>query len=210
MTPARLIRADEDVEIGVRWLCQKEPRMAAVRQQTGPFPLRLKPPGFAGLVDIIISQQVSVASAAAIRARVQAAGLDQELNVLEQGEAGLLQAGLSRPKARYIFGLAEARVDYEALTVLGDAEAFGTLVALTGIGPWTAQVYLMFCLGRPDIFPAGDLALQEAARVLFDLPKRPSPQELSALAEAWSPWRSVAARGLFAYYRILKQREGIG
>jgi DNA-3-methyladenine glycosylase II len=79
-----------------------------------------------------------------------------------------------------------------------------------GIGPWTAQIYVMFCMGRADMFPPGDLALQEAAKVLFDLPRRPTPTALAGLAQDWSPWRSVAARALFAYYRMIKQREGLG
>lgn len=205
----RLIRTAEDVAEGAQWLCAREPRFADVLAQTGPWPLRLKPAGFAGLVDIIASQQVSVASANAIRARVTEAGLDRVHAVLAAGEEGLRAAGLSRAKARYIFGVAEAGLDYNALAVLPDDDVMAGLTALKGIGPWTAQVYVMFCLGRADVFPAGDLALQEAARALFDLPERPKPDQLTLLAEDWSPWRSVAARALFTYYRVIKQREGI-
>ena len=88
--------------------------------------------------------------------------------------------------------------------------AVARLVEVPGIGPWTAQVYVMFAMGRADAFPPGDLALQEAAKVLFDLPARPTAQELAEMAQVWSPWRSVAARALFAYYRLIKQREGLG
>uniref|UniRef100_UPI0035634206 DNA-3-methyladenine glycosylase family protein n=1 Tax=Sulfitobacter sp. TaxID=1903071 RepID=UPI0035634206 len=84
-----------------------------------------------------------------------------------------------------------------------------TLTAIPGVGSWTAQIYAMFSLGRADVFAEGDLALQEAAKVLFDLPERPKPKALATMAEDWSPWRSVAARALFSYYRVVKQREGI-
>ncbi|MEX3315232.1 DNA-3-methyladenine glycosylase [Sulfitobacter sp. PS-8MA] len=209
MTAHPPITCDADVAEGARWLAAIEPRFAAALDQTGPLPLRLRAPGFAGLLDIIVSQQVSVASARAIHARLLAAGLTDPAEVVAAREAGLRAAGLSRPKARYVLALAEREFDFDALTRLSDAEASAALTLMPGIGPWTAQVYVMFCLGRRDIFPAGDLALQEAARALFDLPARPTPKELATLAAAWSPWRSVAARLLFAYYRVLKQKEGL-
>jgi DNA-3-methyladenine glycosylase II len=194
---------------GAAWLAEAEPRFAMALARTGPLPLRLRPPGFAGVLDIIVGQQVSVASARAIYARLVEAGLDRPENVLRVGDDGLRAAGLSRPKARYVLALAEREFDFDALHCLSDDEAIAALVAMPGIGPWTAQVYVMFCMGRRDIFPSGDLALQEAARGLFDLPARPTPKDLTAMATAWSPWRSVAARLLFAYYRVLKQKEGL-
>ncbi|MFG6563687.1 DNA-3-methyladenine glycosylase family protein [Sulfitobacter sp. 1A13421] len=209
MSLARPITCDADVAEGAAWLAEREPRFAMALDQTGPLPLRLRPPGFAGLLDIIVGQQVSVASARAIYARLVTAGLDRPEIVLRAGDDGLRAAGLSRPKARYVLGLAERDFDFDALRGLPDHDAIAALVEIPGIGPWTAQIYVMFCLGRRDIFPSGDLALQEAARGLFDLPARPSPKDLSAMAVAWSPWRSVAARLLFAYYRVLKQKEGL-
>ena len=203
------ITCDADVAEGAAWLAAREPRFAVALKRTGALPLRLRPPGFAGLVDIIVGQQVSVASARAIYARLEAAGLTAPENVRAAGEEGLRAAGLSRPKARYVAALAESGFDFDAHAMLSDNDAIAALTAMPGIGPWTAQVYVMFCLGRRDIFPAGDLALQEAARGLFDLPARPSPQALAQMAAAWAPWRSVAARLLFAYYRVLKQREGL-
>jgi len=121
----------------------------------------------------------------------------------------LKAVGLSRPKVKYARALAEARIDYTALRDVSDSEVLATLTAVSGIGVWTAQVYAMFNLGRADVFAPGDLALQEAARILFDLPERPTPSELEAMAAAWSPWRAVAVRLLFTYYRHAKQREGI-
>ena len=208
--PAAIIQGPEDVQAGADWLAAHAPRFDDMLAQTGPLPLRLNPGGFGGLLEIIISQQVSVASAAAIRLRMAQAGLVNAPAVAAAGEAGLRAAGLSRPKARYALALADADFDFEALAQMSDQHAIEALCTLTGIGPWTAQVYVMFCMGRRDIFPAGDLALQEAARVLFDLPQRPTPEALARRAEEWSPWRSVAARALFAYYRVLKNREGLG
>ncbi len=206
----RIIASHADVAEGAAWLGATEPGFARALALTGPLPLRLRPPGFAALLDIIASQQVSVASADAIRARIRSAGLTDPDSIRAAGETGLRAAGFSRPKIRYALALADAGLDYDALTHLPDAEVARQLCALPGVGPWTAQIYLMFCLGRADAFPPGDLALQEAARLLFDLPARPAPQELEAMSLRWSPWRSVAARALFAYYRVSKQREGLG
>lgn len=205
-----IIRTQADVDAGAAWLAQSDPRFAAALAQTGPLPLRLRPDGFRGLLDIIISQQVSVASADAIRARMQAAGLVTEAAVIAAGEAGLRAAGLSRPKARYAEILARSEMDFDALRPLPDAQVMARLTQVTGIGPWTAQIYVMFCLGRRDVFPAGDLALQVAAQSLFALPERPKADDLADMARQWSPWRSVAARALFAYYRVVKDREGLG
>ncbi len=207
---AHVIRSEADLAKGAAWLVEAEPRFAPVLAQTGALPLRLKPDGFAGLLEIIVSQQVSVASADAIRGRMAQAGLITERAVLDAGEEGLRAAGLSRPKARYAILLAEAGVDYAALHSAENDEALARLTALTGIGPWTAQIYIMFCMGRADMFPPGDLALQVAAQAVFGLAERPGAEDLAARARDWSPWRSVAARALFAYYRILKNREGLG
>jgi len=206
----RLIENPDDVAQGVRWLAQQDARFAGLLQQTGPLPLRLKPQGFGSLLDIIVSQQVSVASADAIRVRMQDAELTNAGAVLAAGDDGLRAAGLSRPKVRYAQALAVADLDYSALNGMSDAGAIASLCAIKGIGPWTAQIYVMFCMGRADAFPPGDLALQEAAKVLFDLDQRPSSQMLAQMSQDWSPWRSVAARALFAYYRVIKNREGLG
>jgi DNA-3-methyladenine glycosylase II len=206
----QIIQTPQDVAVGAAWLAQSNPRFATLLDQTGPLPLRLKPAGFHGLIEIIISQQVSVASANAIRARMAEAGITDEASVRDARDEGLLAAGLSRPKARYALILADAAIDYDGLHDLTDEDVITRLTQITGIGPWTAQIYVMFCMGRADMFPPGDLALQEAARVLFELPARPTPQELGEMAKAWSPWRSVAARALFAYYRLVKQRDGLG
>jgi DNA-3-methyladenine glycosylase II len=205
----RLITCDADVAEGAAWLARADPRFAPVLDQCAPLPLRLKPDGFDALLGAIISQQVSVASADAIRARLRAAQITDAAAVGQAGEDGLRAAGLSRQKIRYALALADADIDFDGLRNTDDDAVIRTLTAIPGIGLWTAQIYAMFSLGRADVFPPGDLALQEAARLLFDLPVRPTPKDFAAMAEAWSPWRSVAARALFSYYRLAKQREGI-
>nr|WP_263480874.1 DNA-3-methyladenine glycosylase 2 family protein [Pseudosulfitobacter pseudonitzschiae] len=190
-------------------MAANDPQMARALAQTGPLPLRRRPDGFAHLLSAIISQQVSTASAAAIWARMEGAGLTTQSAVLAAGDDGLRAVGLSRQKIAYAQALAGADIDYAALRDAPDAQVIATLVAVKGIGVWTAEIYAMFSLGRADVFAPGDLALQEAARVLYDLPARPTPKQLRIMAERWTPWRSVAARCLFAYYRVAKGREGI-
>ena len=134
---------------------------------------------------------------------------NQQAAVQQASEDDLRACGLSRQKIRYGKALAEAGIDFNRLRDLPDADVIKTLVAVPGIGPWTAEVYAMFSLGRADVFAPGDLALQGAAKVLFDLPERPSERVLRQMAQDWSPWRAVAARALWAYYRVIKNREGI-
>lgn len=205
----RLIATEADVAEGAAWLAGVEPRFAAALIQTGPLPLRLAPDGFAALFNKIVSQQVSVASARAIWGRVEAAGLLTPQAVRAASEDDLKAVGLSRPKMKYARALALADIDYEALRHATDTQVIETLTAVSGIGVWTAQVYAMFNLGRPNVFAPGDLALQESARMLFALDARPTPKQLEQIAQAWSPWRAVAARLLFTYYRIAKDRDGI-
>lgn len=205
----RIITSDECVREGADYLAALEPRFATALAETGPLPLRLKPDGFGALVNAIVGQQVSTASAAAIWGRLKEANLTDEAGVIASSEIKLREQGLSRPKARYVKALAEARIDYASLRTIPNDQVIKTLVAITGIGPWTAEIYTMFSLGRADVFAPGDLALQEAARILFDLDGRPSEKDFRAMALAWSPWQSVAARILWAYYRVAKQREGI-
>lgn len=205
----RIIESAEDVAEGADWLAACEPRFAAALERTGPLPLRRKPDGFAELLAAIVSQQVSTASAAAIWGRMQAAGLDEAGRVADASEDDLRAVGLSRQKIRYAGALARAGIDYQALRHLPDPEVVATLVAVPGVGRWTAEIYAMFSLGRADVFAAGDLALQEAARNLFDLEARPREAALRSMADDWSPWRGVAARLLWAYYRVMTTREGI-
>lgn len=205
---SRLITCDADVAEGAAWLAQAEPRFATALARTGPLPLRLEADGFGALLSKIVSQQVSVASARAIWGRVQAAGLDQAQAVRAATQEELRSVGLSRPKVKYARALAQADLHYGALRDATDAQVIATLTQVSGIGVWTAQVYAMFNLGRADVFAPGDLALQEAVRVLWAMPERPTPKALEQMAAEWSPWRAVAARLLFTYYRHIKDREG--
>ncbi|MEM6759640.1 MAG: DNA-3-methyladenine glycosylase 2 family protein [Pseudomonadota bacterium] len=205
----RLITCLDDVAEGAAWLRARDPALARALEEVGPLPLRLRPDGFGPLLHAIVSQQVSVASATAIWARLEAAGCATPAGVLTAGPDGLRQAGLSRQKISYAIALAEAGIDFDALRQAPDADVIATLTAVKGIGVWTAEIYAMFSLGRPDVFAPGDLALQEAARMIFDLPTRPVPRALRHMAEDWSPWRAVAARLFFTYYRKAKGREGV-
>ncbi|MFY0621976.1 MAG: DNA-3-methyladenine glycosylase 2 family protein [Pelagimonas sp.] len=205
----RVIRGDSCVSEGADWLARHEPRFAHALSLIGALPLRLRPDGFGQLLSAIVSQQVSVASARAIWGRLEAAGMVTPEAIDTQSEEDLRALGLSRQKASYAKALAAAEIDFDALRVTPTDEVIKTLVAVKGIGVWTAEIYAMFSLGRADVFAPGDLALQEAAKELFDLPERPKDRVLRQMAEDWSPWRSVAARILWAYYRVDKNREGI-
>jgi DNA-3-methyladenine glycosylase II len=205
----RIITSLDCVAEGAEWLAAREERFAEALPLVGPLPLRREADGFAALLRAIVGQQVSVASARAIWARLEAAGLTEAAAMALATDEDLRAAGLSRQKARYGRALAQAGIDFDALRSAPDAEVVRALVAVPGIGVWTAEIYAMFALGRADVFAPGDLALQEAARVLFRLEARPTEKQLRAMAEAWSPWRSVAARLLWAYYRVARNREGI-
>ena len=205
----KVIETDADVAEGAAWLAGRCPRMALALEQTGPLPLRRRGDGFAELLSAIVSQQVSVASANAIWARLEKATLTTPKAVRTATWDDLRALGLSRQKIRYAQALALADIDYAALRSLPDEEMVRTLVAVPGIGRWTAEIYAMFSLGRADVLAAGDLALQVAAQSLYALDDRPKEAQLRAMALDWSPWRSVAARLLFAYYRVIKQRDAI-
>ncbi|MBD1205798.1 MAG: DNA-3-methyladenine glycosylase 2 family protein [Rhodobacteraceae bacterium] len=209
MTVGRIIRTEDCVAEGAAWLAAREARFAAALEATGPLPLRRREDGFRALLSAIVSQQVSVASANAIWARLEGAGLCDPGAMAEASEAALRAVGLSRQKARYGQALAQAGIDFETLRAVPDEEVVAVLTAVPGIGRWTAEIYSMFALGRADVFAPADLALQEAARLLFALEARPSEKALRAMAEDWSPWRAVAARLLWSYYHVAKAREGI-
>lgn len=205
----RVIHSDACVAEGAAYLARIEPKFAAALERTGPLPLRLRDDGFAELLSAIVSQQVSVASARAIWARMGTAGMTKVGNVARASEDDLRNCGLSRQKIRYAQALAGAHIDYAMLQRAPNDAVIATLTQVPGIGRWTAEVYAMFSLGRADVFAPGDLALQEAARLLFALDARPPEKAFRAMAEAWAPWRAVAARLLWAYYRVAKDREGI-
>jgi DNA-3-methyladenine glycosylase II len=205
----RIIKSQECVDEGAQYLASIEPRFNAVLPDLSPLPLRLRTDGFPALLSAVVSQQISVASAASVWARLEAAELITVDAVQSANDEMLRECGLSRPKVKYAKGIAEADMDFSELHKLPTDDVIRSLVALKGIGRWTAEIYAMFSLGRADVFPVGDIALQEAAKVMFDLEARPNEKDFDELAAKWAPWRSVAARLLWAYYRTLKNREGI-
>lgn len=205
----RIIHSDACIAEGAAHLAAVEPRFAMALDTVGTLPLRRRKDGFAALVDAIVSQQVSVAAADAIYGRLKDANLIGPRKIMWASDEDLRACGLSRQKIRYVRALAEARIDFKALRSAPTEQVITELTAVPGIGVWTAEIYAMFSLGHADVFAPGDLALQESARILFDLDERPREKAFRTLAEPWSPWRSVAARLLWAYYHVAKDREGI-
>ena len=205
----RIITTTACVAEGAAWLAAQDARWAHALAITGPLPLRRRKDGFSQLLASIVSQQVSVAAASAIWGRLKAARLTGPRKIMGARDEELRAAGLSRQKIRYARALAEARVDYAALRLAPTEDVIACLTEISGIGVWTAEIYAMFSLGRADVFAPGDLALQESARLLFELPERPREGSLRRMSVQWSPWRAVAARLLWAYYRESKGREGI-
>jgi len=207
------IRDMTDIETGLTHLVTLDPRLEAVVASAGAVPLRLSEPGFASLASIIVSQMVSKASAAAIWNRILAQGPVTPAAYLAIAPEISATFGLSSAKAKTLAGLAEAiveeRVDLDALLVLPPDQAVTALTVLPGIGPWTAEVYLMFCGGHPDVFPSGDVALQAAVAHAFTFEARPSHKQLRQMATIWSPWRSVAARLFWAYYATHMRRDAL-
>ncbi len=199
----------EDVLAGLSALIRQDPRLEAVAEQAGPVPLRRRAADFEGLAHIVTGQQVSVASASAIFARLLA--LVDPLTADRIGgfsDADLAGAGLSRPKIRTLRAVSEACRDGLDLAHLAETsaeEAHARLCAIKGIGRWTADIFLLFCAGHPDIFPSGDLALQIAVRDALALKEKPAPKELDEIASLWAPHRAVAARLFWAWYRVQKQ-----
>jgi DNA-3-methyladenine glycosylase II len=208
----RVISNEKDIEEGLAALLVLDPRLVAIAGEAGSVPLRLREPGFAGLAHIIVSQMVSRASAEAIWRRMQPESglLSAETYILLHPEAWR-EFGLSRAKADTLTRIAQAvasgRINLHELVQKPPGEALAELTAQKGIGPWTAEVYLMFCGGHVDVFPAGDVALQAAVAAAFGLAERPQAKALAGLAEIWSPWRSVAARLFWAYYAAKMRRD---
>jgi len=203
----------EDVERGLDELVAIDPHLERIRDLAGEVPLRLSEPGFRSLASIVVSQQVSRASADAIFGRlVRLVDPLTPQAILSADESLFRDAGLSRPKQRGLVAVAQAvadGLDLHHLCTLEAQEAMALLTAVPGIGPWTAEVYLLFAAGHPDIFPARDVALQTAVGHALGIEPRPPEKALIAIAESWSPWRGVAARLFWAYYRELKGREAV-
>lgn len=200
------IETERDVARALKKLLTLDPRLVPVAEITGPLPHRRRAGGFEGLAAIVTAQQISDAAAASIWARLEAL-VDPFTPEVFVGVAPeeLRAVGLSGSKIRTLTGIAAAAADgfdLEAVHDLPADQAVTTMTALKGIGPWTAEIYLLFCVGHPDIFPAGDLALQIAVQEALRMRKRPDEKKLRTIAQKWSPWRGVAARLFWAYYRV--------
>lgn len=194
------------------YLAAADPALARIEAVTPEFPWRVRERGFAGLLKLMVEQQVSLASAAAIWARVESGlGEVSPAAVLARDDAGLQGLGLSRPKVGYARAIAQAHVsghcDFDGLRHLSDDEAGAALMRIKGIGRWTAETYLMFCEGRLDVFPGGDVALQEALRWADGAAARPNEKQAYLRAEAWKPYRAVAAHLLWRCYGAVKRGE---
>jgi DNA-3-methyladenine glycosylase II len=207
------INTEADLDLALAALGESDPRLLALVAAAGRPPLRRRPDGFAGLAATIVAQQLSTASAGAIWARLAAAFDPLAPEAIARAHpARLKRVGLSAPKIRTLKAIARAIIGGKlvpnALAELDADDAHAALTAIHGIGPWTADIYLLASLGHADAWPAGDLALQEAVRLAFGLPARPTAKDMVTLAEGWRPLRAVAARVLWTYYRFRKGREG--
>ena len=208
-----ILANQDDLEVALERLVFLDHRLASLRAQCGPIAVRRRPQGLAALLEIVIAQQVSVASARAIWARFEAIFPHCDAGALSRASFEDLQAcGLSRPKIRTVQAVASAVQDglvLERLARLDEADARARLQAIHGIGPWTADIYLLFCLGAGDIFPSGDLALQIGVEVGLGLEARPAARALASLAAThWAPERGAAAHLFWAYYKVTKSGNG--
>jgi DNA-3-methyladenine glycosylase II len=210
--PAPVQLTHETLAHGVRQLAKRDPHLAAIVKQYGHPPMWGRKPGFATLIHIILEQQVSLASARAAFNKLRATiSPVTPRRFLALSDTELKTIGFSRQKTAYARYLANAilerRFNPRLLESLDDDSVRASLIELKGIGRWTSDIYLLMCLRRPNVWPAGDLALAVAAQHIKQLPTRPTPAELDALAEAWHPWRAVAARLLWHYYLSRKRQN---
>lgn len=214
--PPDKVRLDtaEALTIHLERLMARDARLLVVRERAGPFEVRKNPAGFAGMARVICGQQLSVASARAIWGRLEnLEGALDPTSYLGLEETAVRAVGLSAGKYRSIRAVAEAIIagalDFKSIDQLPAGEAIGALTAIKGVGPWTAEIYLMFCAGHPDIFPAGDLALQKAVGHALGLEGRPSVKTLAEISQAWSPHRAAAALLFWRYFAAIRQKDGI-
>lgn len=208
-----IIRNESDIQRGLEALVALDPALEPIVEKAGPVPLRLLTPGFEGLAQIIVSQVVTKAAAAAIWGRMGANSATSASGYLACQADEIASFGLSRAKIACLQGAAEAvesgALDLDGLASLPVEEALMRLMALKGVGAWTAEVYLMVCLGHADLFPAGDVALRAAVGRGLQLSGRPDIRETARIALRWQPWRSVAARLFWAYYAADAGRDAI-
>ena len=204
----KIIKSEEDLEEGIKFLSQHDPILSNVIDRE-KIVLTKRDAGFSALLKTIISQQLSTLAAGKIWQRVVDNELNIQSNILKVNAETLLSLGLSRQKCSYALALAQDKLDYSILGEMDSNTVIKRLTEIKGIGQWTAQIYCMFSLARGDIFPSGDLALQEAIRGLFSLEKRPNIKEVDEISKRWTPWKTIAAIVLWDFYRQQKKREGV-
>jgi len=208
------LETQSDLEDAIHALVKRDPRLKPVLEVAGMPALRRREPGFAGLAHIVCGQQLSTASAAAIWGRLSAAFDPFDHEAVRRARTDRLgRLGLSAAKIKTLKHLAREiiaeRLNLDVLAEEDADAAHHTLVSLPGIGPWTADVYLLFCLGHGDAWPAGDLAVQEGIKIGLGLQARPTEKQMAPLAEPWRPLRGAAAHLWWSYYRAVKNREGV-
>lgn len=208
------LNTQHDLEAAIHALVKQDPRLKPVLDRAGMPALRRREPGFVGLAHIVCGQQLSTASAGAIWDRLNKAFDPFDHEAVRRARTDRLgRLGLSAAKIKTLKfiarDIAAGRLNLDVLAEADADAAHHTLTALHGIGPWTADVYLLFCLGHGDAWPAGDLAVQEAVKIGLDLPTRPTPKQMAPLAEPWRPLRGAAAHLWWSFYRTIKTREGV-
>jgi len=208
------LHTEADLAAGMAALVQQDPRLAPILEKTGMPALRRREAGYAGLCSIVCGQQLSTASASAIWERLSKAFDPFDEDAVRRTRSDRLgRLGLSAAKIKTLKTvareLAAERLNLDVLAEEDADAAHHTLTALHGIGPWTADVYLLFCLGHGDAWPAGDLAVQEAIKIGLELKMRPTAKQMAPLAEPWRPLRGAAAHLWWSFYRAIKKREGV-
>src|SRR5262245_3210354 len=208
------LNTQADLEEAIHALVRQDRRLRPILDAAGMPSLRRREPGFVGLAHIVCGQQLSTASASAIWARLTSAFDPFDHHACRRARADRLgRLGLSAAKIKTLKNLARAlaeeRLNLDVLAEEDADAAHHALTALHGIGPWTADVYLLFCLGHGDAWPAGDLAVQEAIRIGLGLSTRPNAKQMAPIAEPWRPMRGAAAHLWWSYYRAVRKREGV-
>ena len=207
--PIRTLETSSQLQSDIQALITIEPLFEKVYQQVGVPDLRRNPGGFEQLMRAMVGQQLSVAAASSIWNKLKAASLTSPEAIMHAEDEALREQGLSRQKIRYLRSLVEHNIDFEALQHLPDREVIKSLTAVTGIGNWTAEMYLLFSLGRADVLAVDDLAIKVGAMDLLQLEARPTPKQLKLLTEPWSPYRSAASLLLWSHYGWLKDRDAV-
>ena len=208
-TPITLIETPAALADHIEQLIQIEPRFGPVYSQVGVPDLRRNSGGFEQLMRAMVGQQLSVAAARSIWNKLEVAKLTTPEAIAQADDDTLKASGLSRQKIRYVRSLVEHNIDFDALASMSDEAVIDALTAVTGIGRWTAEMYLLFSLGRADVLAVDDLAIKEGAKQLLELDERPKPKQLKELSQPWSPHRSAASLLLWAYYGWVKNKEGL-